>query len=308
MYFLVDSSHMNEEIPEKVSEYLQGGQAKMSKFYHLLKTHKIPIEQQNPKDWLEKEGYPIRGIISGRGSPTERLGGLVEHFLQPGMSSLPSFLKDTKHVLQIIEDINEKIDRGEFTLEGVGLITLDVEKMYNTMTEELALAGTKSYLERVSQEIDVHPDSILKGLDICLKNNFFQFKDKIFQQISGVGTGLKLAPPYACLGMGEYETQAFNSHQPLLEQVLLWKRYIDDVFGLFKGPKEEFESLVTWLNTLKPGVVKFTANISYNQVEFLDLLIKIENGKLKTDSYIKPSNLQMYLQFIQTTLNPAKQD
>ena len=105
---LVQNMCVNDEIPEKVSEYLQGGQAKMSKFYHLLKTHKIPTDLEDPKDWLEKEGFPIRGIISGRGSPTERLGGLVEHFLQPGMTSLPSFLKDTKHVLQIIEDINEK--------------------------------------------------------------------------------------------------------------------------------------------------------------------------------------------------------
>ena len=158
----------------------------------------------------------------------------------------------------------------------------------------------------MSQDIDVNPDSILRGLDICLKNNFFQFKDKVFQQISGVGTGLKLAPPYACLGMGEYENLSFNSPQPLMELVLLWKRYIDDVFGLFKGSKEEFESLVLWLNTLKPGVVKFTANISYNQVEFLDLLIKIENGKLKTDLYIKPSNLQLYLNFNSNHPEPCK--
>ena len=219
----------------------------------------------------------------------------MEHFLQPGMTKLPSFLKDTKHVLQIIEDINEKIEKGEVTLDGVGLITLDVEKMYNTMTEELALAGTRSYLGRRSQEINgnesqVTADSILEGLDICLKNNFFHFKNRIFQQISGVGTGLKLAPPYACLGMGEYEKRAFNSNQPLLEQILLWKRYIDDVFGLFKGSKEEFDSLVTWLNSLMPGVVKFTANISYNQVEFLDLVVKIENGKLKSDLFIKPTS------------------
>ena len=78
----------------------------------------------------------------------------MEHFLQPGTTSLPSFLKDTQPVLQITKDINEKIDRGEFCLKGVGLITLDVEKMYNTMTEELALAGTKNYLERVSRDMD----------------------------------------------------------------------------------------------------------------------------------------------------------
>ena len=167
------------------------------------------------------------------------------------------------------------------------------------MTEELALAGTKSFLEKNSQDMDVTPDSILKALDICLKNNFFKFNDRIFQQISGVGTGLKLAPPYACLGMGEYEKQVFNSPQPLLDLVLLWKRYIDDVFGLFKGSGEEF---VNWLNSLMPGVVKFTAKISYTQVEFLDLVVKIENGKLKSDLFIKPSNLQLCFFFFNPTL------
>ena len=169
------------EISEKVSEYLQCGQAKMSNFYHLLKTHKIPLEVNDPKDWLLEKGFPIRGIISGRDSPTERLSGFVEHFLQPGMTSLPSFLKDTKHVLQIIEDINEKIDLGEVSLDGVGLVTLDVEKMYNTMTEDLALRGTKAYFEKRNQQGDdelnldernVTPQSILEGLEICLKNNF----------------------------------------------------------------------------------------------------------------------------------------
>ena len=71
------------------------------------------------------------------------------------------------------------------------------------------------------------------------------------------------------LVLGEYENLAFNYPPPLLKQVLLWKRYIDKVFGVFKGPKEEFERLVTWLNSVIPVVVKITANILYNQVEFL---------------------------------------
>ena len=151
-------------------------------------------------------------------------------------------------------------------------------------------------------EKNVSPESILEGLDICLKNNNFQFGNTTYQQISGVGTGLKLAPPYACLGMGQYEQIAFNSNQPLLDLVLLWKRYIDDVFGLFKGTEQEFESFVYWLNSLMTGVVKFTSKISYSHVEFLDLMIKIENGKLNTDLFIKPSNLQLYLNYNSNSL------
>ena len=112
---VVSSMVRNGEISEKVSEFLQNGEAKLSKFYHLLKTHNIPIELDKPADWLEENGYPVRGIISCKGAPTEKLAGLVDHFLQPGMKQLPSFLKDTKHTLQVVEDINEKIESGEFS-------------------------------------------------------------------------------------------------------------------------------------------------------------------------------------------------
>ena len=78
------------------------------------------------------------------------------------------------------------------------------------------------------------------------------------------------------------------------------------MFGLFRGTKEQFDTFVSWLNSLMPGVVKFTANLSYNQVEFLDLLIKIENGRLKTDLFIKPSNLQLYLNYGSNHPEPCK--
>ena len=85
--------------------YLLNGEKKLSKFYHLLKTHKIPLDVDNPAQWLENNGFPVRGIIAACGSPTERLAGFVDFFLQPGMTSLPSFLRDTKHTLQQIEQI-----------------------------------------------------------------------------------------------------------------------------------------------------------------------------------------------------------
>ena len=231
------------------------------------------------------------------------------------MTELPSYVRDTKHVLQIIEDINEKIEKGEVSLDKVALITLDVEQMYNTMTEELAFKGSKEYLKKKEQEVrsglivdenNVTPESILAGLELCLKNNYFQFNNKVYQQVSGIGTGLKLAPPYACLGMGQYEKSAFRSNQPLLDLLLLWKRFIDDVFGLFYGSEEQFNQLSTWLNSLMPGVVKFTANFSFKEVEFLDLVIKIEDGKLKTNLFIKPSNLQLYLNYFSNHPEPCK--
>ena len=142
-------------------------------------------------------GFPIRGIISGRGAPSERLAGFVDYFLQPRMKSLPSFLQDTKQTLKVIEQINERIERGEFSLDGVGLVTMDLEKMHTNMPEQLGREACKSYLESTDLEGGVSARSILKALDLCIRNNYFEFNGKIYKQTEGVGTGIKLAPTYA---------------------------------------------------------------------------------------------------------------
>jgi hypothetical protein len=67
---LVQNMCMRGEISEKISEYLQNGQAKMSTFYHLLKTHKIPIELDVPNDWLLEKGF--QGVSFLEGGPPQK--------------------------------------------------------------------------------------------------------------------------------------------------------------------------------------------------------------------------------------------
>ena len=86
--------------------------------------------------------------------------------------------------------------------------------------------------------------------------------------------------------MGEFQNIAFESNNQLLDLLVFWKRFIDDVLGLFRGNEKEFEELVDWLNSIMRGVVKFKSNFSSDQVEFLDLIISIEKGKLKTNFFI----------------------
>ena len=82
-----------------------------------------------------------------------------------------------------------------------------------------------------------------------------------------------------------------------MKLVLLWKRYIDDVLMLFKGSKEQCEQFVNWLNSLMPGIIKFKFEYSETEIEFLDLSIKIEGGRLVTNLYVKPTNLQLFLDY-----------
>ena len=143
------------------------------------------------------------------------------------MKSLESYLKDTKDTLRVIEELNDKVDEGELSLEGVALVSLDIVNMYNNMSENLGREATKEFLEsRDTQggqggDNFVSTQSLLDALELCLKSNYFKFNNKIYKQISGVGTGIKLAPTYACIGLGKYEEIMFNSDQSLLEKILL---------------------------------------------------------------------------------------
>ena len=141
----------------------------------------------------------------------------------------------------------------------------------------------------------------MEGLNLCLDSNYFQFEDKIYKQIGGVGTGVKLAPPYACLAMGDFETEAFekigNDEKELLNLILLWKRFIDDIFLLFKGSRDDCAKLTDKLNNIMPGIIRLKCNFSEDDLEFLDLRIKIIEGRLETEIYVKPTNLQLFLDY-----------
>ena len=66
-------------------------------------------------------------------------------------------------------------------------------------------------------------------------------------------------------------------------------------FLLFSGSKQECGEFVEWLNSLLPGVVKFKFEYSDVKIEFLDLQIFIENGKLEPSLQIKSSHVRRQL-------------
>ena len=78
---LVSEMKGKGEITDKIADYIMGGDTQVSKFYHLLKSHKIPTDIDDPTDWLVENGFPVRSIISSIGSPTGRLGGVCGAFI-----------------------------------------------------------------------------------------------------------------------------------------------------------------------------------------------------------------------------------
>ena len=77
--------------------------------------------------------------------------------------------------------------------------------------------------------------------EFVLTNNYFEFGQKVFHQISGTAIGTKFVPPYSCILMDKFETD-FLKTQKL--QPLIWLRYVDDVFFIWTHGKEELENFM----------------------------------------------------------------
>lgn len=106
--------------------------------------------------------------------------------------------------------------------------------------------------------------------------------------------GTKMAPPYANLFMGRLEKPIVESHEEFL---LLWKRFIDDIFFIFLGTMEELESLKNFMNSQHP-TIKFKFETSTTSIPFLDLQIYItEDRRLATTLYKKPTDCSPLLHF-----------
>ena len=144
----------------------------------------------------------------------------------------------------------------------------------------------------------LQPQPVVIGelIDIVLQNNVFEFNDKHYLQKQGTAMGTKMAPSYANLFMGKIEKQLQNLGKP---HIHTWKRFIDDIFVIWTGSKEDFHTYMEQINQIH-DTIKFTYEASNTEVTFLDVTVYkgekfTSTGILDVRTHIKPTNKQLYV-------------
>ena len=215
-----------------------------------------------------------------------KISQFVDHFLNPPTTKLRSFVKDTTHFLQILKETG--------TLpENTLLATLDVSSLYTNINNQDGMEAAKETLalHRPGRNLKPSNKSLLKLLELVLTRTNFQFNGQNYKQISGIFMGTKTAPSYAINTMGVFErTYVYTYHK----KCLIYLRYIDDIFIVWTHSKEELEIFIEFLNT-RTEHFKFTSEISDTEVAFLDTKVRIQNNKIATDLYCKPTDSHNYL-------------
>ena len=239
-----------------------------------------------PKIHKRLFNVPGRPVISNCGTPTEKVSEFLDHHLKPIVQNGLSYRRDSQHFL-------EKIKTIESVPENAILVTADVVGLYPKILHQAGLKALKEALEK--RDIKKIPTKDLVKMAVFLLTNIiFEFNSKAYQQKSGTDIGTKFAPPYACIYMDEVEQNFLETQS---KKPLIWLRYIDDIFFIWTHGEQELERFLKDLNNFTPNL-SFTHEASKNCIPFLDLKVKLIDGKLETDLFMKPTDRHQYLYYL----------
>ena len=99
--------------------------------------------------------------------------------------------------------------------------------LYPSIPYSEGISALKQKLEE-QRSTKFSTNGLVKLPEFVLNDNFFEFRDKVKQQISRTAIETKLAPPYVCIIYIDKTETGFPKTQDL--QPFIWLCYIDDIF------------------------------------------------------------------------------
>ena len=130
-----------------------------------------------------------------------------------------SYTRDSYHFLERIKNFHTIPDNAM-------LVTADVMGLYPSSPHSADLNSLKKAIEKHFKK-QIPTSDLVKIAKFVLSNNYFEFSEKVFQQILGTAVGTKFVSPYACIYMDEVETEFLQTQR---FKPLVWLRLIDDKF------------------------------------------------------------------------------
>ena len=242
-------------------------------FSILAKIHKPHEPDQMPP------GRPIVADVKTNSCGAARL---LEHFLNPLARKLPSYLRDSFHLLARL--------RSAQLTPGTLFATLDVRSLYTSIPVEEGIERVRRALLRWPEEN--RPDEkLLDLLRISLQHNDFLFEDTCWLQTSGVAMGKAFGGSFANIYMGEWETSALATSQLLPS---FWVRYQDDILLLWPHAEDALLNFHRHLNAQDPRIQVDLAH-DRSAVRFLDLLLFRDGAEVGHKVAFKPTDAHLTL-------------
>ena len=268
---------------------------------------RIPELYCNYKTHKDTSPPPLRPVTSQIDAPTAKLGQVTNYILNQALKFVPVNLKDSTSLRHKLKNkYNNKVEEGHI------LATADVKSLYTNVPLEHGVDVVSKFILEHIKDIDMlgleYADFVLI-LKTVVQAGYFRFNDSYYQQIDGLGMGVKPAPSFAIIYVyctvekplieNDYTYTLVIPDKPTdIMSIDSWDRYVDDCLMVGKGDQQDVENLFTYVNQLNPHI-QFTHESSHHKIDFLDLTIHLDvtTKCLEFELYTKPSSLGIFLNF-----------
>uniref|UniRef100_A0A8C5MIH2 Reverse transcriptase domain-containing protein n=1 Tax=Leptobrachium leishanense TaxID=445787 RepID=A0A8C5MIH2_9ANUR len=272
-------------------EYLQRGKntdiLNDREYQYLKMEHpRIPVIYYLPKFHKNKTNPPGRPIVSGINSITSRISEYIDLLLQPLVVRTQAYLKDTISLLRLLEEIEWK--------DNYIMATCDVNSLYTIIPHDVGCEATRFFLSDSGCFAADQMEFIIEGIQLVLNNNYFWYKGDFYLQINGTAMGTRFAPSYANLFMAYWESQIACAGHDWGRNLVLYRRYIDDVLIVWEGSHTDLVEFIAHLNDNSVGI-KLDSTINKNKVDFLDLTLYTKDGRILTKTHFKDVHVNGYI-------------
>ena len=208
---------------------------------------------------------------------------------------MPTVLRDSGELIRILESI--------VLPSECFLVTADVISLYPNVDVKKTLVA----LDLLLREARAPETPLLIQLArTVFENNFLisEFSKDIVHQDFGLAMGTPFAVTAAKAFMYYLEKDTVAQYS---EYLLLYKRFIDDIFAIWHGPKQSLLEFLDALNN-KHDRIKLTYVISEISISFLDLFLYKDQAfnTLQFSTFQKPLNKYLYIPF--ESFHPASNE
>ena len=243
-----------------------------AKFHIIPKIHKDPMV-----------GRPIAASHS---YITRPISIFIDELTKPKIR-MPTVLRDSGELIQLLE-------YTVLPTTDCFLVTADVVSLYPNVDTKKALIA----LDLLLREARVPETPLLIQLArLVFDNNYLssELSPDIFHQVFGIAMGTPFAVTVANAFMFHHEKDIVDHYSQYLK---LYKRFIDDIFAIWCGPKGTLLEFLNALNS-KTDRIKLTYCISESSISFLDLFLYRDTSSnvLQFSTFQKPLNKYLYIPF-----------
>jgi hypothetical protein len=249
--------------------------------------HKMPVFYGLPK--VHKSPMALCPVISTCGSLLSIFFTWLDFKMKELLPFIKSYLKNSSSVIADLKNLQLPQDALLFSADTVS--------MYTNIDTNTGIHSIDRLIVTNQNQLPVNfpKELLLRVLQLIMDNNIFSFGDSHWLQHSGAAMGTPAACTYATISYRNFENSTILT--TFAPNLLYYKRYIDDIFGIWLPPKTNKDT--TWRackDTLNNwGSLKWTIEDPSSKTAFLDRNISIQDSRIVTTTLQKQLNLYLYI-------------